>query len=553
MSVNHFRGFQYMNGDYVYYQRLSTDNYYPRLAGLVNIRNTLRVQKASNLDMIASFFETAASQELNKEMALLNEKFGTSISGKYEDTNFAKDLISALNECLGIKDVFERNLALIKESKGQKNVMSFFPTYFEKVWVAHNETIYNEAVQKYTNSDSLTFGDAAYEVINEYLPEMVKEAVINMFKAGVETGIKKEHRDQYAAAYQEMSDALQANIKGSNEFIKSFIQHYHLQELAELAKESVDSQSDFNARTTDSFNFKAQMASRGGMTMEEVRTYAINIIGEGLRALHGSATMPMTVEGTSTGDTKQKADSIATIDLPLNIISDWVEKNNFGDRQKNVAAILQLQQQLKNFNDGFVTYVNAKNYTLNNNFRHGAVHSNGDIQLPGFSAGSKISLGTFQGIANQLNINYDDLVDVCLQIIPGAIGADAGTIENVKIALTRAIASALFDDFNMVGSIETTGAKSVHLLDLNGVLMPISFYFYLLSEAFGRASTMDLEDLISVEIDTPSSILYPNKFPEERLGGGEARWNEQSVDALTKIKIGYHFLAAFQEIMQAFV
>jgi len=51
-------------------------------------------------------------------MDLLISKFGSSISGSYENENFAKELITALNTCLGIKKVFERNLALIKESKG---------------------------------------------------------------------------------------------------------------------------------------------------------------------------------------------------------------------------------------------------------------------------------------------------------------------------------------------------------------------------------------------------------------------------------------------------
>jgi len=32
----------------------------------------------------------------------------------------------------------------------------------------------------------------------------------------------------------------------------------------------------------------------------------------------------------------------------------------------------------------------------------------------------------------------------------------------------------------MVGTVEASGAKSIHLLDLNGVLTPISFYFHLL-------------------------------------------------------------------------
>jgi hypothetical protein len=51
----------------------------------------------------------------------------------------------------------------------------------------------------------------------------------------------------------------------------------------------------------------------------------------------------------------------------------------------------------------------------------------------------------------------------------------------MQIAFSSAIATALFDDFNMIGTVESSGAKSIHLLDLNGVLFPLSFYFFLLS------------------------------------------------------------------------
>lgn len=550
MSRNPLRGFQYLNGNYVYYQRLRTDGYYPGLADAVNIRQSLQVKEASNLEFIASFFENAAASELQKELDLLIKKFGSSISGSYENENFAKELITAINECLGIKKVFERNLALIKESRGQKNVMSFFPTYFQKVWERHSDEIFKDTAALFINSNNLVPGDALAEAIDKRLPDLVREAIIDMFNAKVESGIK-QNRDNYADAYKELAEAVQKNTDSSNEFVQSFIKNYHLSEFVEMMRQSIQDAAGFKSSLSKDFHIKSQMAQRGGMTMEDFRTFAFNFVGEGLSAVHGSDSMKVKVEGMSTGSTKMKPDSIGVVDIPINIISDWVQNNSFGTREKDTAAILKLQESLKQFDDGFITYVNAKNYTLNENFKNGTVRSDGTVQLPGFSAGSMISLQNFQAAADNLNVNYKDLVDICLQLIPGAIGENM--IEETKLALTRAIASALFDDFNVVGSVEQTGAKSVHLLDLNGVLMPISFYFHLLSEAFGRTASFKVQDLISVQISTPDSILYPESTAEERKGGGPERWNRQSVDAMTKIKIGYHFLAAFKEIMQTFV
>lgn len=554
MSRNPMRGFQYLRGDYVYYQRLRTDGYYPNLGEHVNFRQFARVKKASNLSRISQFFNNAAAAELSKEKDLLIQKFGQDISGSYEDMNFAGDLITAINSCLGIKKIFERNLALIKESRGQKNVMSFFPTYFQKVWERHSDEIFNDAAGTFTGSNNLVLGEALAQTVDKRLPDLVREAVLDMFNAKVESGIK-ENRDSYADAYKELSAAVESGTDSSNEFIQSFIKNYHLNEFVETIRKSIENMPQFKQALTKNFNIKSQMAQRGGLTMEDFRTFAFNFVGEGLREAYGSDTVGVTVGGFSTGSTKMKPDSIATIDIPIDIIEDWVKNNTFGTREKDTAAILKLQDSLRNFNDGFITYVNAKNYTINEYFKHGTVRADGSIQLPGFSAGSMVSLQNFQAAADNLNVNYRNLIDICLQLIPGAIGEDM--VDDVKLALTEAIASALFDDFNVVGTVESSGAKSVHLLDLNGVLTPISFYFYLLGQAFDQVSKLEAQDaakdLISVEIDTPDQILYPNKTPDEQRGGGPERWNRQSVDAMTKIKIGYHFLSAFQEIMQLFV
>jgi hypothetical protein len=58
--------------------------------------------------------------------------------------------------------------------------------------------------------------------------------------------------------------------------------------------------------------------------MEEVRTFAFNIVGEGLREAHGSDSVKVSLEGITSGRTKMKADSIATVDIPIDIISNWI-------------------------------------------------------------------------------------------------------------------------------------------------------------------------------------------------------------------------------------
>lgn len=129
------RGSQYLGGRYVYYKSLLTTTYYPNIAEREPLDMGMYIWDQNDSATISNYFRNLAENELEKELNLINEKFGSGIKGDYTDQTFAKRLIDALNKCMGIKEIYERNLALIIESSGgQKNIMSNFPTYFESIW-----------------------------------------------------------------------------------------------------------------------------------------------------------------------------------------------------------------------------------------------------------------------------------------------------------------------------------------------------------------------------------------------------------------------------------
>lgn len=537
------RGMQYLHGNYVYYASLRSTTFYPSLIAEVDPRFTQTVEASSNLDYISTFFLNAAAAELTKEQALIEEKFGHVLSGTYKDKDFAKKLIDAINTCMGIKEVFERNLALIIESNGQKNVMSWFPTYFQHAWERVSADVWEETINNFINN-GYTQEDALKAAVDNKLNDIVRDALQEAFAAGVETGIST-NREEYNNAYKSIAEALANNARGSNEFVEAFIRNYHLHEISDALKEYGEQSKiqNFLKGGNSGFNINANIHQRGGLTMEDFRTYIFNLIGEGINQANGP--LHPRVSGITSGGTKQKADSIAAIDIPIDVIEQWIESNEFGDREKNIFAMKALRESLRNLTDGFVTMVNSKNYTLNENFEKGY-----GKHLGGFSAGEPISLENFAGAAAILDVNYSDLVHSCLQLIPGAIGE--GQDDAVRTALTRAIASALFDDFDEIG-VETTfpGATVIHLLDLNGVLLPASFYFQMLGEAFGQAASelkFRPEELIGVEITTPKNLLFDPYTPAPP-GLSEAHWTAQAEQAMNNIKIKWTFLSGFKNIM----
>ena len=543
--ANGRNGIEYLHGQYVYYRRLRTDGFYPGLADIVFGANgedgafAQTLGRVSNLENIANYFINASNSELQKETALLAEKFGNNIVGNYDiqDKDFSKKLITALNTCLGMKEIFERNVALITETNGVKMGLIWFPDYFQKVWEANADMIYKKAVNIFTGSDGLPTEEALKQAIDLELPRLIREAVLAFFYAKQENGID----EKYADAYHNIAKAVQdVNNKAGNEYIKSFMETYKLNELSTILSQNTKTQQQLQqamAKGNDSFNIHSNIHSRGGVTMEHFRTLTINFIGQELEK-----NQNLDVKAIQTGSTGMKPDVIATVGVNISAVENWLKENDFGTRDKDTKAILKLQEELKKFDDGFITYINAKNYKIDSNFE-----SRG-----GFSAGEAITLQNFQNIANNLNMNYDALIRTCMQLIPGAIGDK--NMDKVKLALTKAIATALFDDFNMVGVVEDFGAKSIHLMDLDGVYIPASFFFWLLSDAFHKAAedinkTDKIEQLVKVTITTPASILYPQK----KRRGNPGEWQEQANDALTRIKIGYHFLASFKSIIQEYV
>ena len=148
MSRNPNRGIlQYLHGNWVYYTGLRTTTFYPDLIAEVDPNLKTTIEASSNLTYLSNYFLDAASVELTKEKAILAEKFGYTLEADYTNTGFAAELIKAINTCLGIKEIFERNLALILESNGQKNLMSWFPTYFEHAWEEMAPQIWDQAAQ----------------------------------------------------------------------------------------------------------------------------------------------------------------------------------------------------------------------------------------------------------------------------------------------------------------------------------------------------------------------------------------------------------------------
>ena len=552
-------------GQYVYYERLKSTHipeyinlYYRAKQGFsweTNYSNT-------SLKSIGEYFHSLASGELEKEKKLLSTIFGRDFGNlsyanfggntDQEGQKFAKELIESINIALGLEKVFRRNLSIILKSKGKKGVFSYFDTYFKQVWEEKGgvaEEIAKE-LSALDGNPSTDLAVLAKEILDKKMPNIVKKAIKLMLSAKTELG---EKNSEYQNAYERVLKALDdVNFKSqTNELINFFIKTYQLDQLSDFMAKNYKNQEAYKNivnKEKGNFNISTNVAQRAGLTLEMIENYITNLVAQGIGS-GGTGDIKYSMESVHTGGKNVKPDNIILINANASIAKKWMEEDKFGGRQENVLAIKNLQQRLSGINDGFIIYTTAKNYTLNKRFQE---------VLNGYSAGEMTTLKNFNAAAWNIEINTDALITTVMQLIPGAVGE--GDDDAVKTALSRAIAAALFDDFNTIGQEVNIGGSltSIHLFDLQGVLMPFSYYLQLLGDAFtsvggfGDINDKRIRQLISVDIEVPPSIMFPTQAQQNLyyIATGNNPWNAQAKDALNRSKIGFHFLAGLRTILE---
>lgn len=573
-----------MNGErYVYYDRLKDDakdekDWRMNLWKKANSVLDWRINYGSNPHNISSYFKNLANYEFAKEKALLETHFKTSY--KQNSMNCGMDLIEAFNEILGAKEVFERNAYLIANTN-QKDLVSFFPHYLDKAleeWLSKrdfsnevNELAISGMVEGKDKSEKIAA--AIEKTINDNIFEITQLALQKMFSSetkaenGLKNRMDSESFDELGRAYKEILDALERlNTKAkTNEFIKGTIKNYKLDELGKMITGSFKGKKLNKSNIEKSmkgFKFETKMKSKQG------------IYSGGFKEIFGifNAEVTLSNKGTKVDaihagkrgkEAEQKADMIFMVGFDDGAAEAAEEKlNEFQGtgRGSNVGDVKRFTQEMfEEFgnSNGFMLFVNSKNYTLNWHFRNGYMDKNGNQVSPGgYSAGSPINLVAWDDMMHKMNIRGRDFIFTIMQLIPGAIGNPTGgeaKLEEVSAMFARAIGSALFDDFepdDPYTDSNKADLRTIHLLYVNGIYIPLSVFYSLLSQAFGDfQESLNQNDLIKVEFHLPDNILYPTQDDQK---GVDKPWGVQSNAALQEITVAYHFLSGFQKFLKTY-
>ena len=541
-----------LQGRWVFYDRLAEDDggRYRKLHDVAK-GNLLEWCNIDNRAAAAATnLRTIAVAERKKEIALLQEIFGNKVVFDLDSPTIEKDMVQCFNSFLNLSSVFERNLEQLLGTEGQKTVMSWFPGYFKEVF----ETYKPELIEK-TKRILVKDIDSYLEQLDSLIEEIISKAAMDALlimtgedRRGI-SGAKQESgvKGDYNKAYKEFSDALQL-LPANNKYVKQIMDIYGLTKLKDdmvkKAKKKKPTEKDLgNIKINTS-----DIHSKAGNFVEVVREAMINLCANGIKDLKIAdkqiqATVTSNIKAVRMGELNIRDDLVVGVGFSSNVIEDFFRENTplSASKQDSIQYMKKLNDELQQHKNTFIIHTSSKNYSVNKDF----------MSRGGYGT-IKMNLATFEETLAEAHLRSTNIVTAIMQTVNGAIGHGENIKKNLEDSLSEYFGQILFDDVATIGSsMARQNNKSIHIMDLQQMEIPLSVFLFAMADAFEVGSN---RDFVSIRITPPQKILYEtmeeqiSAFPNNSIGA----WKAQREDSLNKTEITTHFFKKIKDFMQNF-
>lgn len=527
---------------YVFYQDLSSYNDGSIQRDLFD-ESTKEVKNLASLNIESndsiflneiSFLQNMLSKEIAKEKMLLSDIFGVTISNyNYNDKKIAQQIITAINEIFSTKEIFQRNIERIldtKHSQGKVLPTEFLTTQYLQPCLDAN---YEELIKTLEplilapkKNDKLI-----ENLISKYIEKSLQQAVQKMLESSRFNLAKNKDDKEFSFLLNHLN-----GMSLSNPFMKQIYDLYKLDELKKAILDEINYSKSIkkyreviNKATKNTIkNAKSRKEVKGNLA-EYITTYIAEILNKNKN-----------MSAAVTGGAKAKPDAVFGFNVDISPIINSLESDGKVDRQSNLQKIqagYDKINRIKSDANGYIVYSNAKSYILSDSFKD-----------RGFSAGASGTIEYFSRVVSQVDnsVNTAQLLGTIINFAEGAVGENAKQIQQkVEEELSAAIALFLFDDFTIDDA--NKGIQSLHFLNLDGVYIPLSFLLTLLIKALQiseqQLKNKKVKELVKVTLEK-HQIKYPN---EEKWKTG--MWTDQRNEALNWKLAEVHFLKNFQQII----
>ena len=531
---------------YVFYEDLK--NYYEPLYANVkrNLNNLVDLpNRPSGISKeTVNRIRTMARNEFETEKAFLFNTFGVHINYDLDQRGAIKEITDTLNACISTEDVYRRLIARISTGEDAKiDISEFFTSYFRpEITTAARQTIQkcNDILD--TNKILQEFEHQLELATERALKKMFQSKAFKDDRAIVTNGGFDNTKQEYSF----LIDAI-GKVRDSGSFANQIYKLYNLDEVKQALTEQLKNKAVLDAKTLREYTRvtaeKNASQKKGGLK-EYLTSLIVNEVGK---------AKDVEVQAKVTGGTLVKPDVIAFFGIDGMEMLERIEKDSFMNREENMRKIKEGYENLVNKFNGesaFIMYTNSKNYSL--------LKKSGSFG--GFSAGASGNFATLQKILSRVQdpAAVTTFFNAIKQLAKGAIGEGMSDLKHqAEEELASDIAYFLFDDYEIVGSNQTSSVKQLHVLDLDGVYMPLSVFLQLLANAYEKAEKTVLSNpsgIVNVTISAKSAILFPETYPNVPNGGWTTqKWHQQRDDANNWELASITFLRDFEDFIMQYL
>ena len=393
--------------------------------------------------------------------------------------------------------------------------------------------------------------------MGEIFEDLIDISIDQAFKQMLTKMDFKENKELYGerSTWEELYNISQ-QLEGFNpyfrEIIRSVINFDQIRNIVKSEGIRIKNSGQLGVRkfidSNKGLNLKNEKRSRAiGGSVEEVLMQLANNIGEAAQKAASTAgrTFTSNIMTTDNVTLYQFEQTIETNRMAQTIV-DVLENNMRGstsleEARKKMEAFSQ--NYLSHLDDAFIVYGSTKSYSMSNTFS-------------GFHGGGKRSLESAIDILTHAGIENIETVD---KYIKAAYNTGKGAIleaqrseiqDDLKAALMSSIAELLFDDWSTIGEIKG-GAKAIHVLQLEGIQIPLSVLLTATGKAMVEAFS-EMEQFVKISMHLPGEIAYPNKIQIETDNPMKEileKWNEQAQLAKNESYFSVRFLKNFKTIL----
>lgn len=546
-------------GGYVFYDRLKEDINFTRFLGInpseaaiTTFSEQQEKYRSHTWNIVADQLMATGAAEQEKERRLLS----VLSNGGYDEEipyNEYPKYIEAINQLIGLKDKYKSYLEEVKaqaqDDHNQRAAGGF--RYFEsriatEISQGIKETMGTLPIQKLMAM--------SYDQISEYVENSISNSIERAMEKVANQGTP--YTQKKIKIWKEISDGFKnLNSENKNQLISTIYERYKLNDLSSKITEwllqnfkNPKRKKDLMWGLTSAIKRKMDVGEKAGSSIDGFLSEFIPSL------LNTSLGSGMVLKSNAF-----KTDSIELFNLSIDADTSSIFQNfsalGTGNEDSLINQLDRFTADILNkVEKVFIVYDSSKMYRLSGSFTsRGFGGTSGNLE----NLGQAIS----QFGISSLNEN---IAHTLYQTIKGAIlqGQRDVLIEQVKREIIRCITTAFFDDISFQGPT-SSGDNVIHMLTLEGIRIPLSFYCFALANAISKAAeeiTSDnLKKYVSISITLPKEIMFPDK---EKVIGFEgkkfpssiyAAWNAQRAAAISESHFEIHFLRNFEQIIDSLI